>query len=739
MSNIQTPVVRFRDPRVTIERSPIVAIDQGAEYLDARRQPSNSFSADSISFNEISTGGTGMILDRKMFIEYSYAPKFKVQNVPGQAADAVVYGKNTSSEIVILGTSDSATKNDLTFNKSSFEGQPFNPPPANPLDPPVIQPYIPAVSAASRCRNSLNNILALIGLGGPHRSSGPRCLGLLQAAKTLSVTINGNPITQEVGKYINALEWYDNHGPSDHTDYSKCASYPDLFRQYRDGTFANTNPLGAYGTQLGRETRGSMWSLPYNSIVSVVNPAELKLGYYRIDGFAFHIIGNALGFITVDEIYPCDLLDQTSTVAAPIARKITMVEPIILPIFNIGEPQSRGLYGVDKFSIDVNLSSSKINQKLWSGDVLLVPGAYDGDLLHDIVCNISDSISVNSGSNSAYLHYNILKPHVLPVLPTVNTYASKQLSIKPVDLGTSSQYAVGGKPFTASSGDISYGSIPSRIYFYIKEQTESTEIQDTDVFCRIDKLSFQFTGMGSQFTACNTEQLYQMSKESGCKMSLAQWRDNVGSVVCVDFSKNVNMGLTDYAGLLGTFRCNFDISFTPLRHVIRHLPVLPNYYLYIIVVEEGVATISNSTCTLNKGTLQIDVTSVPTKFRDYDQKWVNIYGGNFVDTIKKMGHSAAKMAQRGIALGHKAVPYVKKALPYIEKGLALALPLLAAGAGISENKAHKLIQLYGEEKAIKMMKKMSGGGVVGGSLVGGKTRGGKQTSKADMAKFLKEF
>lgn len=727
----QAPVVRFRDPRVAIERAPIVALDQGAEFIDLRRQNSSAYSKDAITFTELSTGGSGMILDRKMFVEYAYVPSFQIQSAGAQANNAILYGNNTSSTIHAFGA---AVTNQVYFDPSAYAGQAY--------DPAAGATYIPAIPAAERCRNSFNNILAMIGLGGPHRSVGPRSLGLLQATKNLEVKINGQTINQSVAHYINALEWYDNHGPSDHTDYSKCASYPDLFKTYKEGVYAQTNPLGAYGTQLGRETRGALWPLPNNSIVSNVDPvlilgpvggnATPASGYYCIDGFAFQIISHNANRIVVGHIYPTTEMAQVYSTNVPSKRPIVMVEPIVLPVFNIGEPQSRGLYGVDKFSVDFGLSSGIVTQKLWSGDVLNVKGAYDGDLYHNIVTDIVFA----GGNNAAYLHYNLLRPHLLPELPVVNTYQSKQLNVRPILIGRIGFDGIEvGKSSDAISGNIEVGSVPSRVYVYIKEMTDSTQIQDTDTFSRIDQIGFQFSGFGKQFTACKTEQLYHMCRESGLKMSLPQWRDHVGSVVCIDFTKNVNLGLTDYAGQLGQFRFDFEVKYTPLRAVQRDNGVYPDLVMYIVTVEEGVVTISNNACIALKGTLQTDITNIPVRYRDYDQKWANIYGGSFVDGLKKVAHTVGTVAQKGIQVGKTVAPYVKKALPYVEKGLEMTLPLLAlaAGAGVSENKARKLAHEFGEEKAIKMLKKMQGGGVVGGAK---KIKGGRATSKAEMSKFL---
>ena len=69
--------------------------------------------------------------------------------------------------------------------------------------------------------------------------------------------------------------------------------------------------------------------------------------------------------------------------------------------------------------------------------------------------------------------------------------------------------------------------------------------------------------------------------------------------------------------------------------------------------------------------------------------------------------------------------------------------MLAGSAGVSHEKALKLVHKHGADEAVKRLKKLSkarAGGLVGGDLYGGKkVKGGAKTSKAEMAKFLKNY
>ena len=724
----RTPVVRYRDPRVTIEREPQIQIDQGAESIDIRRTPSSSFSRTGISFNEISLGGTGMILDRKLFIEYDYSPIFAIScyDLPNGG----VY--KTIANSLAPANHNELKAADFRRNEVLFEFEALN----NPAQPALVRQTI-----------GFNNILIAAGLGTIIRNVGPRCLGLLQAANTFNVIINGTTITTKPADYINALEWYDNHGPIDHTDYTKCASYPDNFKTYSEASFSGNNPIGKYNGNSNRSLRGSFWDFPSDVIITVTiaNLENTAVGsYYCNNGYAFEFLGiapfdapngaNNTAF-KIGEIRLINSLREVVLTKAEVisdAKYFKFVEPVVIPIFNIGEPQSRGLYGVNRFTVDVGFLANIVDQKFLSGHTqdIINNGGVDA---HRIIA----SVRLPDSNNSAHLHYTILRPHELPELPSIVTYENKKISIQTKDIGTA--YSAGVKISGIASGNLNPGSIPSRVYIYVKEQSDKTEIHDTDVFARIDRLDFQFNSGGYQFSSCSTEELYHMSREAGLKMTLPQWRDHTGSVCCIDFSKNVNLGIADYPGILGTFQFTYSVDVTPLRVALRanlagqiggaqDLLPPPNLVLYTVIIEEGISTIKSQAMEVTSGTIQIDPLSIPINYKTFDEKWANMYGRTLVEKLKKIGHAVATTAQKGIEYGKKAAPYIQKALPYIEKGLAAAIPLLAAGAEISEEKAMRMIHKHGVDEAVKRMKKMG----KGGSMLGG-----KMTNKSEMAKYLR--
>ncbi len=726
--SINKPCVRFRDPRVAIENIPFFAIDQGGKSIDVRRSNSNNYSPTQITFNDLSTGGTGMLIDRKVFVEYDYRVNLRVDTT-GRGVGDSLYGDGQRFVVEVAAEDDS-----VRFETAGI---------ADVVGPPFVR----GITSAERCQSSLNGILQLVGLEGQYRRVGPRCLGLMQSTKTLAVVINGNTLSTKPNQYINAIEWYGNHGGHCHSDYSKCASYPDLFKTYREAFGKQTNPLAPYGESLTRDARGAFWSVN-DSITTAVNPAILNAtplnGWYCIDGFAFEIVARAGTVTTIGRVKFVESYAQGSLNAnfggiggfESKEKPIKMVEPILLPIFNHGDPSGRALIGVNKLAIDITFAD--IDRQWFSGDVVNIAGKFVGDRPHGIIVGIE----IDRDPNGAALHYTIIEPKEIPDLPLVNAYSNKRIDVNQRSLGT---MTVGSPKTDIYSQNINISTIPDRIYIFVSEKGDIREIQDTDTFCRIDKFSFQFNSAGYQFSSATTEELYQMSREAGLKMTLPQWRDHVGSVLCVDFSKQVNMGLDFYPGMIGSLHFNFSLTATKLVEKSSN-----EMYLWCVTVEDGVVTIADQSMQYTLGIQQVNPLDVPVKYPSYEQRMLNMYGGLSLSDVKRYASKAVTGLQSAMKYGEdhiipgvkKAYEYGKIAAPYAAKALSMIAPLLLA-AGMSEAEGIRMLEAEGVDRTVKKLtKRVAAGGIVGGKTSkkrGGGLVGGRQTTKSEMSRYLTEY
>ena len=190
MPRPDAPTIRFRNPVVSLENEPMIVIDQSAKSCDVRRTVSDTYDANTITFNDVSSKGTSNIIDRKMFIDYEYHISLSAGGTPLAVLSAAA-GITAASDTTV------------SFNRGADGAADFG--------------ILPGV---------LNKILDLVGVNGPEKTVGPRCLGLNQSCTNLTLTINGSTVSTKPETYINAVEWYNSHSlNSEHEDYSMCASY----------------------------------------------------------------------------------------------------------------------------------------------------------------------------------------------------------------------------------------------------------------------------------------------------------------------------------------------------------------------------------------------------------------------------------------------------------------------------------------------------------------------------------
>ena len=166
MPRPDAPTIRFRNPVVSLENEPMIVIDQSAKSCDVRRTISQTFGETSVAFNDVSSKGTSNIIDRKMFIEYGYHVGLAAGGNPGDVIFTTVLNANPN----VIANSASSVR----FARG-----------ANPAADLVELPLV------------LNFILQAIGVSGPEKTVGPRCLGLNQSCTNLTLTINGSAVDRK--------------------------------------------------------------------------------------------------------------------------------------------------------------------------------------------------------------------------------------------------------------------------------------------------------------------------------------------------------------------------------------------------------------------------------------------------------------------------------------------------------------------------------------------------------------
>ena len=139
--------------------------------------------------------------------------------------------------------------------------------------------------------------------------------------------------------------------------------------------------------------------------------------------------------------------------------------------------------------------------------------------------------------------------------------------------------------------------------------------------------------------------LYRIAVNNGCEMSWEQWSQYTGSVLALDFGKDIQLGDLEAPGKLMTSQLQIDVTF-----VNTNISNNITYALYIIVVSEGTFTIVDNRCITQLGVVSENDIFEASKNIEYapQHHFANIYGGEFFDGLKSLikrgGHKAVDVA-----------------------------------------------------------------------------------------------
>jgi hypothetical protein len=155
------------------------------------------------------------------------------------------------------------------------------------------------------------------------------------------------------------------------------------------------------------------------------------------------------------------------------------------------------------------------------------------------------------------------------------------------------------------SQNIQFGSVPSAIYIFAREQNSDLNWNKPDTFANISNVQITFDNKSNILSDATEQDLFLLGLKNGLNQSFVQWSKYQGSVLKVN--PTVDFGLGNLAaGVQGSY--NFSVR-TTIKNVSNRTI---NYTLYIVAVQDGVLTLSNRSTVETIGDLTMgDVLSAP--------------------------------------------------------------------------------------------------------------------------------
>jgi hypothetical protein len=435
--------------------------------------------------------------------------------------------------------------------------------------------------------------------------------------QTLTITLNNTQVSINMNDTILSLLRYYTGTDERQYDLSLSPSMPDNYQSYGDWVQQGDarNPLALYGE----------------------NSAEMTRGGFPLDSYVDSGAGGAV-------------------------VNVSPTEPIFLSPFLFKHFMSSGYIGLQ--TMDFNISFDSNLGRVWSHaqPTLLNPGA-----------NTLSSVTVNfmgaAGGNPTML-FNYITPQQLMPVPRSVVYPYYIIDRYPTDNSTPvAQNAL----FQISSQNIQLHSIPNRIYVFARRSNATRTFATSDTYAYLSQINVNWNNNSGLLSSASPQDLYRMSVDNGLNMGWPQWRQYVGSVLAIEFGKDIALPDLECPGQLGTFQLQLTANFQNVSTDTANI----NYTLYIVVVSEGTFTIMENRSIAQIGVMSkqdvLHAQSLP--YVDYDmvQKY---YAGDFFGSIgdflnraysgiKHVASDVASGAERAIDLGNKALPIVKAVAPLI--------------------------------------------------------------------------
>ncbi len=261
-----------------------------------------------------------------------------------------------------------------------------------------------------------------------------------------------------------------------------------------------------------------------------------------------------------------------------------------------------------------------------------------------------------------------------------------------------------GETSTITTSSTQLVGIPHCVYILARERFVDRTPFDVDSFGRIDSVNIIFNNQSGIMANASPVQLHNICSQNGLKVRYSDFRSGVGSVIKLQFDKDIPLGDPTLAvGCAGTFQFNAQVVVTNIN------PNPINYNIITIFCYEGILSLAGGSCVTNINLVKADdvlhgAMASEQSAIDYSEEasYGMVNGGSLVTT-------ASNFVRRGKKFYSENKNTIDSVL-HVGKTLGMtALQLLPTlmGAGLS----------YEESRDVLAGAGFSGGGLSGGRLI----------------------
>jgi hypothetical protein len=343
---------------------------------------------------------------------------------------------------------------------------------------------------------------------------------------------------------------------------------------------------------------------------------------------------------------------NTQTAATVLAE---WSEPILMSPFLLSKIEQKGFLGLQNMNFTFTLGGNALS-RMWCHD------ATNGSQL--------SGPPVVSWQSAPQLRLKYLTVPLIEKIPEYNAYPYCEIVSRDTNFG---QLAAGATN-TASGSNVQLSVIPQRLILFVRERNADRDYTKTDTYANISNVKLNWDNYNDVLNSAREQDLYGLSVRNGLKCNWAQWHTHVGSVVCIDFGRDV--GLPDAAapGMRGNYNMQVDVTYTNLSD--RTI----NYSFYYVCINEGTLSFDDTLSQITVGdVLPSDVLTADQMNQLEKLPFEEAYsycGGSFISSLKRVGHKLARGVRKGVEFaikhGPEAARLVKKYGPQVLEVMAMA-------------------------------------------------------------------
>ena len=452
---------------------------------------------------------------------------------------------------------------------------------------------------------------------------------------TLTVTLNGTGLSDNVADKIHGMLCYGNRIDDRNKSWATTPAMPDMYQEY--GDWKGTAP------GLGGSAKNPMAAYGENS-------AEDPRG-----GFPYVIAEDNKSFTCV------------------------VTEPVTFsPFFSGIGPQQEGFVNVNQMNF-VYRWKTNLSHLLSHSDL-------SG---HNI-----RSVSVSMYAQPELL-INYITPDLLTQIPRLQVLPYYKSLDYPKAFAS---VAANTDANPMISDSIKLSQIPRKMFIFIRHNRATQYDQlISDSFMGITNLSVLWNNQNSLISTASQQELFEMSRRNGSNLSWCQFSKFRGSVLCVEFGKDIGLLDNEAPGVQG----QYTIQVTVRARNLSSSAFEPE--LFLVFMMEGTLSIAENMARTSIGNLTpsevLNAKQSPGEL-DYAE-YEELQGGGFFQNLKHFLGKLARGVSGAVGVATKLSPAVTSAFPELAP-FAAALPAVG-----------RVSSALGDAL---------GSGIVGGQYVGGRRR-----------------